>query len=37
MVNGPRDDIPGRQLGPRVKMWHEPFAIFEVQRSPFTP
>ena len=35
MINGARDNISGRQLGPRVEAGHEPLAILEVERGAF--
>jgi hypothetical protein len=37
MINIPRDNIPWREFGPGVEVWHEPFAALEVQRSAFAP
>ena len=37
MVDSSRDNIPRREFGPRVEVWHESFAILEVERSAFAP
>ena len=37
VINSPRDNIPWREFCPRIEVWHEPFAILQMQRSAFAP